>query len=57
MDEWYMWQVFFTTGIVLDYIRYKSIQDAKDTGADTVRREMTDEISDGRTDHQRAEFR
>ncbi|MBQ2487277.1 MAG: hypothetical protein II517_02945, partial [Ruminococcus sp.] len=29
MDEWYMWQVFFTTGSVLDYIRYKSIQDAK----------------------------
>ena len=32
MDNWSAWQIFFTTGSVLDYIRYKSIQDAKDTG-------------------------
>lgn len=57
MDEWYMWQVFFTTGSVLDYIRYKSIQDAKDTGADTVGEERRNEISDRGTDYQRAEFR
>ena len=57
MDEWYMWQVFFTTGSVLDYIRYKSIQDAKDTGADTVLRENGDEISAGRTGYQRTEYR
>ncbi len=57
MDEWYMWDVFFQTGSVLDYIRYKSIQDSKDTGADTVRREITDEIPDGRTDNKRTEYR
>lgn len=57
MDEWYMWQVFFQTGSVLDYIRYKSIQSSKDLGADTVRREITDEVPNGRTDHQRTEYR
>ena len=57
MEEWYMWQVFFTTGSVLDYIRYKSIQNAADTGADPVIREIGDEIPDGRTDYQRTEYR
>ncbi|MGN0502440.1 MAG: hypothetical protein ACI4HN_05905 [Ruminococcus sp.] len=57
MDDWYMWQAFFTTGSVLDYLRYKSIQDAKDTGADTVLREETDEIPDGRTYYQGTEYR
>lgn len=57
MEEWYMWQTFFTTGSVLDYIRYKTIQNAKNTGADTVLREETDEIPDGRTDNQRKEYR
>lgn len=57
MDEWNMWSVFLTTGSVLDYIRYKSIQDSKDTGADTVTREVTDEVQDGRTDYKRNEYR
>ncbi len=57
MDEWYMWDVFFQTGSVLDYIRYKSIQDSKDSGADTVRREITDEVPDRRTDNKRTEYR
>lgn len=57
MDEWYMWDVFFQTGSVLDYIRYKSIQDSKNSGADTVRREITDEIPDRRTDNKRTEYR
>lgn len=57
MDDWYMWQAFFTTGSVLDYLRYKSIQNAKDTGADTVSREDTDEIPDGRTYYQGTEYR
>ncbi len=57
MDEMNQWSVFLTTGSVLDYLRYKSIQDSKDTGADTVNREVTDEIPDGRTDHQRNEYR
>ena len=57
MDEMNQWSVFLTTGSVLDYLRYKSIQDSKDTGADTVNREVTDEIPDGRTDHKRNEYR
>lgn len=57
MDDWYMWQAFFTTGSVLDYLRYKSIQNAKNTGADTVLREETDEIPDGRTYYQGTEYR
>lgn len=57
MDEWYMWQVFFTTGSVLDYIRYKSIQNGKNPGVDTVLREETDEIPNGRSDYQRTEYR
>ena len=57
MDDWYMCQAFFTTGSVLDYLRYKSIQNAKDTGADTVSREETDEIPDGRTYYQGTEYR
>lgn len=57
MDEWYMWDVFFQTGSVLDYIRYKCIQNSKDTGADTVRREITDEIPNGRSDYQGTEYR
>ena len=54
MDNWSAWQIFFTTGSVLDYIRYKSIQDAKDTGAITVNREETDEIPDDGADSERA---
>ncbi|MEE0958294.1 MAG: hypothetical protein UH734_09500 [Ruminococcus sp.] len=57
MDEWNMWSVFLTTGSVLDYIRYKSIQNSKNTGADTVIREVSDEIPNGRTDSQRNEYR
>lgn len=57
MDEMNQWSVFLTTGSVLDYLRYKSIQDAKDTGADTVNREVTDENPDGRTDYKRNEYR
>lgn len=57
MDEMNQWSVFLTTGSVLDYLRYKSIQDSKDTGADTVNREVTDEIPNGRTDNQRNEYR
>lgn len=57
MDEWYAWQSFFTTGSVLDYIRYKNIQDAKDTGADTINREETDEIPNRGTDYKGTEYR
>ena len=51
MDNWSAWQIFFTTGSVLDYIRYKSIQDAKDTGA------ITDEIPNRGTDYKGSDFR
>ena len=57
MDEWYAWQAFFTTGSVLDYIRYKSIQDAKDMGTITINREETDEIPDRGTDYKGTEYR
>lgn len=57
MSEWNAWQVFFTTGHVLDYLRYRSIQDTKDLGADTVTREETDEIPDGWTDNKGTEYR
>jgi hypothetical protein len=57
MDEWVMWQTFFQTGSVLDYIRYKNIQNAKDTGADTINREETDEIPNRRSDYKGTEYR
>lgn len=57
MDDWYMWQAFFTTGSVLDYLRYKGIQNAKDTGADTVTREDTDEIPNAGSYNQGTEYR
>lgn len=57
MDDWYAWQAFFTTGSVLDYIRYKSIQNAKDTGAIAVNREETDEIPNRGTDYKGTEYR
>ena len=57
MDEWVMWQTFFQTGSVLDYIRYKNIQNAKDTGADTINREETYEISNRRSDYKGTEYR
>ena len=57
MDEWSSWQMFFTTGSISDYIRFKCIKNAKDTGADTVNREISDEVSDGRTDYPGTEYR
>lgn len=57
MDEWYAWQTFFTTGSIQNYLQYKNIQDAKDTGADTISREETDEIPNDGTDNQRTEHR
>ena len=48
MDDWYMWQAFFTTGSVVDYLRYKSIQNAKDTGA-VVAKEVATTTTDNNT--------
>lgn len=41
----------------IDYLRYKSIQDTKDLGADTILREETDEIPDDGADSERAKYR
>ena len=57
MNEWNSWQAFFTTGNVLDYLRYKNIRDSKDTGADTILGEDTDEIPNDGSDYQRTEYR
>ena len=57
MDEWSSWEMFFTTGSIVDYIRFKTIQRARELGADTVNKEISDEVSDGRTDNQRTKFR
>ena len=56
MDDWSAWQTFFTTGSVLDYIRYKSIQDAKDSGALTVIRVDSDEIPNRGTEFTVTEY-
>ena len=57
MTELNAWQRFCTTGFVLDYLTYRSIQNTKDLGADTVNREETDEVPDRRTDNKRTEYR
>lgn len=56
MDELNAWTAFFTTGSVLDYLRYKAIQDSKHTGADTTL-ENKDEVQNQRTDNQGTEYR
>lgn len=57
MDELNAWTAFFTTGNVLDYLRYKSIQNSKDQGADTTTLENTDEVQDDRADNKGAKYR
>ncbi|MDD5795431.1 MAG: hypothetical protein PUD24_00655 [Oscillospiraceae bacterium] len=56
MDELNAWTAFFTTGNVLDYLRYKSIQNSKNTGADTTP-ENANEVQNKRTDNQGTEYR
>lgn len=56
MDELNAWTAFFTTGNVLDYLRYKSIQSSKDQGADTTL-ENKDEVQDDRADNKGTEYR
>jgi len=50
------WTSFITTGSVADYLRYKSIQNSKDNGADEFP-EDEDEDFYGRTYYQRTEYR
>lgn len=54
MNETDAWNSFLISGSVLDYLRYKSIQNAK-TQEDSL--EETDEIQDKRTDNKTAEYR
>lgn len=57
MEEWNRWRLFLTSGSVLDYLEYKAAQRMNETGADTVRREETDEIPDRGTDYKGTEYR
>lgn len=57
MENWNRWRLFLSSGSVLDYLEYKAAQRMNDTGADTVRREETDEIPDRGTHHQGTEYR
>ena len=61
MEEWNRWRLFLNSGSVLDYLAdylaYKRAQEMKDTGADTVSREGSDEIPHRGSDHQRTEYR
>ena len=57
MDELNHWRLFLNSGSVLDYLAYKRAQEMKDTGADTVTREETDEIPHRGTDYPRTEYR
>lgn len=57
MDEWSAWETFFTTGSIFDYMKFKSLDDARDSGADTINREETDEIPNRGTDYKGTEYR
>ena len=57
MDEWNRWRLFLNSGSVLDYLAYKRAQELKDTGADTVLREESDEIPHRESNYQRTEYR
>lgn len=57
MDEWSAWETFFTTGSIFDYLKFKSLDDARDTGADTINREEPDEIPNRGTDYKGTEYR
>ena len=52
MNETDAWNSFLMSGSVLDYLQYKSIQNAK---KDINTLEEKDEIQDKRTDNQTAE--
>ena len=56
MDELNQWRLFLNSGSVLDYLAYKRAQEMEDTGADTVKREETDEIPHRGIDYQGAEY-
>lgn len=57
MDEMNYWRLFLNSGSVLDYIAYKQALEAKNTGADTVSREDTDEIPNRGLGNQGTEYR
>lgn len=55
MNETDAWNSFLMSGSVLDYLQYKSIQNAKK--GDRAPLEEKDENQDKRTDSERAEYR
>ncbi len=57
MDEWDSWQTFFASGRVVDYLRYKTMQNARNAGLNLENKEETDEVPNGWTDNQRTEYR
>ncbi len=57
MDELGHWRLFINSGSVLDYLDYRRAKEALDTGADTVKREETDEIPNRGTDNKGTEYR
>ena len=54
LDEKDAWNSFFQSGSVLDYLQYKSIQNAKNAG---IPKEDKDEVQDQGTDTQTTEYR
>ena len=54
MNETDAWNSFLMSGSVVDYLRYKAIQAAKN-GTNIL--EEKDEVQDERTDNQRTEYR
>lgn len=54
MNETDAWNSFLMSGSVLDYLRYKSLQTAKE-GENIL--EESNEVQDERIDNQRTEYR
>lgn len=56
MDEMNAWSTFLTTGSVLDYLRYKAIQENAEQ-SNPKKPEEQNEVFNGRTDNQGTEYR
>lgn len=58
MDEWSAWESFFTTGYVLDYLRYKSVHNQNNLeNRMQNQKEAPDEIPYGGAYNQGTEYR
>ena len=56
MDEMNAWSTFLTTGSVLDYLRYKAIQEEREQNS-LNRAEDSNEVCNGRSDYKGTEYR